>query len=226
MLSAKSLQLCLTLLQPHALQPASLLCPWGSLGKNTGISCHFLLQIFPTQGSNLHLLVSPALASRFFTASATWEAQIGPTVNPIRVFFLMYLWPRWGFTGVSGLSRVAVIRGYSLVMVQGLLLAAASLIVEHGLQVLGLQQLQHVGSVVVTQGSSCPAILLFLLCWQVDSLPLSHQERPSQLGFTLSDLSVQQLPSLPQKLGRQTRNCSFSAMLLHVPHSHTAVTDK
>ena len=60
----------------------------------------------------------------------------------------MYLWPRWGFTGVSGLSRVAVIRGYSLVMVQGLLLAEASLIVEHGLQVLGLQQLQHVGSVV------------------------------------------------------------------------------
>ena len=115
MLSAKSLQLCLTLLQPHTLQPARLLCPWGSLGKNTGISCHFLLQIFPTQGSNLHLLVSPALASRFFTTSATWEAQIGPTVNPIRVFFFfMYLWPRWGFTGVSGLSRVAVIRGFSL----------------------------------------------------------------------------------------------------------------
>ena len=30
-----------------------LLCPWDSPGKNTGVSCHFLLQrIFPTQGSN------------------------------------------------------------------------------------------------------------------------------------------------------------------------------
>ena len=34
-----------------------LLCLWDSPGKNTGVGCHFLLQgIFPTQGSNLHLL--------------------------------------------------------------------------------------------------------------------------------------------------------------------------
>ena len=34
-----------------------LLCPWDSLGKNTGVGCHFLLHgIFPTQGLNLHLL--------------------------------------------------------------------------------------------------------------------------------------------------------------------------
>ena len=42
-----------------------------------GVGCHFLLQgIFPTQGSNPHLpsLVSPALAGRFFTTNATWEA--------------------------------------------------------------------------------------------------------------------------------------------------------
>ena len=33
-----------------------LLCPWDSPGKNTGVSCHALLQgIFPTQGSNLRL---------------------------------------------------------------------------------------------------------------------------------------------------------------------------
>jgi len=33
------------------------LCPWDLPGKNTGVGCHFLLQgIFPTQGSNLHLL--------------------------------------------------------------------------------------------------------------------------------------------------------------------------
>ena len=34
-----------------------LLCPWNSPGKNTGVSCHFLLQgIFPTLGSNPGLL--------------------------------------------------------------------------------------------------------------------------------------------------------------------------
>ena len=34
-----------------------LLCPRNSLGKNTRVGCHFLLQgIFLTQGSNLHLL--------------------------------------------------------------------------------------------------------------------------------------------------------------------------
>ena len=42
---------------PCTIQPARLLCPWNSPGKNTGVDCHSLLQeIFPTQGSNLHLL--------------------------------------------------------------------------------------------------------------------------------------------------------------------------
>ena len=37
----------------HGLKPTSLLCSWGSPGKNTGVGCLFLLQgIFPTQGSN------------------------------------------------------------------------------------------------------------------------------------------------------------------------------
>ena len=44
-------------LQPHGLQPAGLRSPWNSLGENTGMSSHFLLQgIFPTQGLNLSLL--------------------------------------------------------------------------------------------------------------------------------------------------------------------------
>ena len=39
------------------LEPTRLLCPWNFPGKNTGVSCHVLLQrIFPTQGWNLHLL--------------------------------------------------------------------------------------------------------------------------------------------------------------------------
>ena len=49
---------------------ARLLCPWNSLGKSTGMGCHFLLQgIFPTQGSNLGLLH----CSGFFPIWATRE---------------------------------------------------------------------------------------------------------------------------------------------------------
>ena len=55
----------------------SLLCPWNSPGKNIGVVCHVLLQgIFLTQGLNPHHFMFPALAGRFFTTSATWEAYI------------------------------------------------------------------------------------------------------------------------------------------------------
>ena len=36
--------------------------------------------IFPTQGSNPHHFTSPALAGRFFTTSATWEALCSYTL--------------------------------------------------------------------------------------------------------------------------------------------------
>ena len=38
---AKSLQSCLTV-RPYGQQPTRLLCPRDSLGKNTGVGCHFL----------------------------------------------------------------------------------------------------------------------------------------------------------------------------------------
>ena len=38
-------------------QPARLLCSWNFPGKNPEVGCHFFLEeIFPTQGSNPHLL--------------------------------------------------------------------------------------------------------------------------------------------------------------------------
>ena len=46
-------QLCLTLCDPMDCDPTRLLCPWNSLGKNTGVGCHSLLQgIVPSQGLN------------------------------------------------------------------------------------------------------------------------------------------------------------------------------
>ena len=42
--TAKSLQSCPTLCNPHRRQPTRLPHPWDSPGKNTGEGCHFLLQ--------------------------------------------------------------------------------------------------------------------------------------------------------------------------------------
>ena len=58
---AQLLQLCPTLCNPMNCGP-QVLCPRDSPGKNTGVDCHTLLQgIFPTQGLNSWLPVSPAL---------------------------------------------------------------------------------------------------------------------------------------------------------------------
>ena len=86
---------CLTLLQPHRLRPTRLLCAWDFPGKHTGVGYHFLLQgIFPTQGSNLCLLLGrwtltteppgkpwslstpPCICSRLFCSlAAGWKFQ-------------------------------------------------------------------------------------------------------------------------------------------------------
>ena len=56
-LCANSLHSCRTLCHPTGLEPTRLLCPWDSPGKNAGVDCHALLQgVFPSQGSNPHLL--------------------------------------------------------------------------------------------------------------------------------------------------------------------------
>ena len=68
-------QSCPTL-QPFGLQPARLLCPWDSQGRNTRVGCHALLQeIFFDPGIEPEFFTSWALASGFFTTNTTWEAQ-------------------------------------------------------------------------------------------------------------------------------------------------------
>ena len=54
----------MTLLRPHGLQPARLLCSWNFPSKNTGMGCHFLLW-----GSSQHRNQTQAscLAGGFFT---------------------------------------------------------------------------------------------------------------------------------------------------------------
>ena len=53
----ESLSLIQLFCDPPGRQSARFLCPWDFLGKNTGVGCHFFLQVlFPTQGLNSHLL--------------------------------------------------------------------------------------------------------------------------------------------------------------------------
>ena len=82
---AKSFRLCLTLLPPHGLQPTRLLSPWDFPGKNTEVGCHFLLQgDLPDPGIELVSHVSPALAGRCITTSASWEA---PRLAELPLFY-------------------------------------------------------------------------------------------------------------------------------------------
>ena len=63
-------------LRPHGLQPARLLCPWDFPGKDTGVSCHCLLQgIFPTQGS----IPIFCIAGIFFIAEPSGKLKVPPT---------------------------------------------------------------------------------------------------------------------------------------------------
>ena len=57
-----------------AARPSS---PWDSAGKQTGVGCcAHPPRDLPSPGIEPAALKSPALADRFFTTSATWEAHI------------------------------------------------------------------------------------------------------------------------------------------------------
>ena len=80
--------------------------------------------------------VSPALAGVFFTN--------GPPGKSLALLFkkkkiFIYFWLCWLFIAAHGRPLVAVSRDCSLVAVLRLLIAVASLVVEHRLWVLGLR---------------------------------------------------------------------------------------
>ena len=72
-------------LQPHRLQPARLLSPWDSSGKNTGVGCHALLpgSCQPKAQNQVSLLCADSLPSEppgkpYFTSS---KSQILTSFN-------------------------------------------------------------------------------------------------------------------------------------------------
>ena len=97
----------------------------------------------PTPGIEPSSFTFRALAGRFFTTSATWEALEGTQNFHLfikKIFFkCIYLCLCWVFVAAQRLSLVAVSRGYSLVAEHGLLTAVAPCVV-------GLVALWHVGS--------------------------------------------------------------------------------
>ena len=74
---------CVQLLVVHGLQPARLLCPWDSLGNNTGVGCHFFLQgIFLTQGIEPDLLLGRQILYHWATRKAWfWSSREGVSNN-------------------------------------------------------------------------------------------------------------------------------------------------
>ena len=62
--------------RPHGLWPARLLCPWNSLGKNTRVRWHFLLQgIFPIE----------LMAGGFFTPEAPGKPRTKIKTTSLRI---------------------------------------------------------------------------------------------------------------------------------------------
>ena len=96
---------CLTLLQPHGLYPASLLCPWNFSGQNTGVGCHFLLQrIFSTQGSNpglLHWQADPLPLSRQGSPCCVFRLLLIPCDHIFRASWKVKFFKAIGFEYIN-----------------------------------------------------------------------------------------------------------------------------
>ena len=58
--------------RPHRRKPARLLCPWDTLGKNTGVGCHFLLQCMKVKSESGGKKVKVKLLSRARLLAAPW----------------------------------------------------------------------------------------------------------------------------------------------------------
>ena len=97
-----------------------------------------------------------------------------------------FFWLCWVFVSVCGLSLVATSRGYSLIVVHGLLIVVASLVVEHRLSSCGGQA----WLVYSMKTPSGPVMNPCALHQQADSHPSYHQRSPSNcLRFLQSPVS-------------------------------------
>ena len=103
------------------LQPARLLCPWGSLGKRSGVACHVLPpEDLPESGTES---VSPALAGRFITTVPSGKSNLFSWVGLRKILGKWH--GRCGCLDVetwSSLGRAAAVLVYSAAAQLGLTL--------------------------------------------------------------------------------------------------------
>lgn len=64
---------CQTFHDPVHCKPTRLVCPWDFLGKNPGVSCHFLPRGLPTQGSDLCLPSLPYWRAESLPLGHLWS---------------------------------------------------------------------------------------------------------------------------------------------------------
>ena len=82
-------QSCPTLCDPMTYSPPGI-CPWDFPGENTGVGCHFLWGIFPTQGSNPSLLRLLHRQGCSFCHCTVWGAKRN---SRERGYVPSFLWP-------------------------------------------------------------------------------------------------------------------------------------
>ena len=72
----------------HGLQPTRLLCPWDSPGKNTGVSCHFLLQMCGSvQFCLFHEAFHNLSNSRELSATSPIQSMISTSCKLIKLLY-------------------------------------------------------------------------------------------------------------------------------------------
>ena len=109
---------CPTVLWPHGLQLAKLLCPWNSLDKNTGVGSHSFLQGSPYMHKILlktPLVVSPLPHQPHFHEGLNLESQ--PCIPSLVFFFRLC----WVFTAVRELLSLPVTCRLSCLVACGIL---------------------------------------------------------------------------------------------------------
>ena len=89
--------------RPHRWQPTRLPCPWNSPGKNTGVGCHFLLQILKVKRERELTQSCPILSdpkdcgrpgspSMGFSRQEYWSGVPLPSPSESIVYLKIYSW--------------------------------------------------------------------------------------------------------------------------------------
>ena len=148
--------------RPHRWQPTTLPRPWDSLGENTGVSCHFLLQWMKVKSENEVAQSCPTLCDPMDCSLP------GSSVHGL----LQARALEWGAIAFSFLTPTCVLSSCCLVTQLCLTFCDP---MDCSSSVHGISQVRILEWVAISlsRGSSWPGDWTHTSCWQVDILPLS-----------------------------------------------------